>query len=168
MTQGNTFDRYEYVFAGIDPSLKGTGLVLIDENGSIIKEMVYKTDKECYMNNEQWILDVYDQIKFIINVPRLKFVNIEGLAFSSKSTTLHERIGLLFLIKTLLFKHDIPYKQIPPTSLKKWTTTDGFAEKWLMMAVAKCRWEIEFTDDNICDAFCLAQLAREEYENQIM
>jgi crossover junction endodeoxyribonuclease RuvC len=161
MTNEITFERYEYVFAGIDPSLKGTGIVLINENGSIIKQLVYKTDKECYMNNEQWILDVYEQVKFITNVPRLKSVYIEGLAYSSLSTTLHERIGLLFLIKTLLFKKDIKYKEIPPTSLKKWTTTDGHAEKWLMMAVAKCRWGIEFNDDNICDAFCLAQLARE-------
>ncbi len=158
------YEKDECIFIGIDPSLKATGLVIINENGNILEQFVYKTDAECYMNSEQWLLDIFDQIKFITTIPKLISVYIEGLAFFSKSPTLHERIGLLFLIKTYLFEKDINYKQIPPTSLKKWTTTDGFAEKWLMMAVAECRWGVHFTDDNICDAFCLAQLAREDYE----
>lgn len=153
------------IFVGIDISLTGNAVVLINKDGKIIHKLLVSTIKDLYINPEQRILDIFDQVKFISGIVNLRTIYIEGLSYMSVSPTLFERCGLLYMITTFLFRCNIFYKIVPPTSLKKWTTTDGFADKVLMMRVAKCKWGIEFTDDNICDAYCLAMLAREEYYN---
>ena len=152
-------------FMGIDPSLKGNAIVIIDEEGKIIKEILISTHKECYINDDQRLLDIMDEMYDYLLWMNEK-IYVEGLGFTAKSTTLFERQGLLFLITTTLFKLNKRYKIIPPTTLKKRTTTDGHADKKLMMRVAKCRWGIDFKDDNICDAYCLARMALEDYKNE--
>lgn len=159
--------RSERYFIGIDPSLTGNAVVIINQDGKIVKEHLICTDKECYINPEQRILDIFDQVKYITGVVRLTNVYVEGLAYTSNSATLFERCGLLYLITTHLLKNDINYSVIPPTQLKKWHTTDGHADKNFMMRVAKCKWGIEFEDDNICDAYCLAMLALDDWRNNI-
>ena len=149
-------------FCGIDPSLTGCGVVIIDKEGQIIKETLISTDAECYINVEQRLVDIIDQMYFIPQVVGLDNIYVEGLGFTANSTSLFERQGLFFLITTFLFTNDINYKVIPPTKLKKWTTTDGHADKNMMMKVANCRWGINFKNDNICDAYCLARMALED------
>ncbi len=161
------FKKLEKFFIGVDSSLTGNAVVIINDKGEIINENVISTNKECYINGAQRVLDVFDQMKYIVNVQRLEKIYIEDLAYSSNSTTLFERCGLLFLITTYLLRKDIYYSTIPPTELKKWHTTDGHADKALMMRVAKCKYGIDFKDDNICDAYCLAMLALEDYKNNV-
>lgn len=150
------------IFVGIDPSLKGNAVVIIDEQCIILKSILVNTHKECYINDDQRILDIFDQIQFIVALKNLKAVYVEGLSYMSVSQSLFERCGLLYLITTHLFRHDIKYRVVPPTTLKKFVTTDGHADKLFMMRVTKCRWGIDFKDDNLCDAYCLAQMAKEE------
>jgi len=159
--------KKEIFFCGIDPSLTANAIVLINQDGEIVEKKLISTDRDMYLCPEQRILDIFDQMKFIPNIVRLEAVYVEGLSFMSTSPTLFERCALLYMLTTHLFKKDIRYSVIPPTSLKKWHTTDGHADKDLMMKVAKCRWNIDFKDDNICDAYCLAMMALEDYKNGI-
>jgi crossover junction endodeoxyribonuclease RuvC len=161
------FKKLEKFFIGIDPSLTGNAIVIINDVGEIIHENLISTNKECYINPEQRILDIFDDMDYMFNVVRLQKVYIEGLAYSSNSATLFERAGLMYLIVTRLLKEDIDYSIIVPTMLKKWHTTDGHADKKFMMRVAKCKYGIDFQDDNICDAYCLAMLALEDYQNNV-
>ena len=151
-------------YVGIDPSLTGNAVVIIDEEGVIHESQLITTHKECYLNDEQRILDIFDQVKFVTQILRLKAIYVEGLSYMSVSRSLFERCGLLYLITTHLFRQDVRYKIIPPTSLKKFVTTDGHADKKFMMRVVKCRWGIDFQDDNLCDAYALAQMAKEEFK----
>jgi len=150
-------------FVGVDPSLTGNAIVIIDNKGKVHDKKLVSTHKECYICPEQRVLDVFNEVKYIGNVLHLEAIYIEGLSYMSVSPTLFERCGLLYLIITYLFEKDIPYKIIPPTSLKKFATTNGHADKKMMMRVAKCRWDVDFGDDNLCDAYCLARMAMEEY-----
>jgi len=167
IVKSEEWENLEKFFIGIDPSLKGNAVVIINDSGEIVKEHLVSTDKECYINSEQRVLDIFQQIEYISNAVRLESVYVEGLAYSSQSTTLFERCGLLYMITTHLMKHDINYSIIPPTQLKKWHTTDGHADKKMMMRVAKCKYNIDFQDDNICDAYCLAMLALEDWKNNV-
>jgi Holliday junction resolvasome RuvABC endonuclease subunit len=165
--KSDSWEGLEKHFIGIDPSLTGNAVVIIDDSREIIYEHLVSTNKECYINPEQRISDIFEQIEYMFSVVRLKTVYIEGLAYSSNSNTLFERCGLMYLIVTRLLKADINYSIIPPTFLKKWHTTDGHADKKFMMRVAKCKYGIDFKDDNICDAYCLALLALEDYNNNV-
>jgi len=165
--KSESWEKLEKHYIGIDPSLKGNAVVIINDSEEIVHEHLINTYKECYINPEQRILDIFEQIKYISNVIRLEKVYIEGLAYSSNSITLFERCGLMYLITTHLLKNNINYSIIAPTMLKKWHTTDGHADKKLMMRVAKCKYNIDFKDDNICDAYCLAIMALNDYKNNV-
>ena len=147
-------------FVGIDPSLNATGLVLIDAKGKIHEEKLIHTINENYLCIEQRLLDILNDIKISLLSVNLKAACIEGLSYFSISPTLYERCGLLYLITTFLFENDIPFKLIPPKSLKKWAVGNGNADKKIMMNQSGKRWGINFIDDNICDAFNLAQMSR--------
>lgn len=155
-------------YIGIDPSLCGNAVIIIDEQGCIIKDHLVKTDRDCYLNPEQRALDIFEQLSYIKDIEGLERVYIEGLSYSTKSVTLFERCGLLYLLTTSFLQNDVTYSVIPPPALKKWHTTYGFADKEFMMKVAKCKWGIEFSDDNICDAYCLAMMSLDDANNNII
>lgn len=146
-------------FVGIDPSLTATGISIISNTGELVDTKLIKTHNECYLNAEQRIIDIYNQFKFVSNIVGLKRVYVEGLSYMSNSPTLFERCGLLYLMLTYLFRCDINYEVIPPTTLKKFITTDGHADKLFIRKVIRCRWEYDFEDDNIADAYGLARMA---------
>jgi len=151
-------DREYYV--GIDPSLSATGLVMINERGEIVEQRLINTELENYLCIEQRLLDIMSSIIFLNGVMKLSYVYIEDLPYLSKGGAIFERAGLLYLITTFLFQNNIPYKLIKPTTLKKWSTGSGRADKADMMNEALTKYGIEFTDDNLCDAFFLSQMAR--------
>ncbi len=164
---GKNFKKLEKFFIGIDPSLRGNAVVIINDKGEIVKEHLISTNIECYIDGYQRVLDIFDQIKYISNVVRLERVYVEGLSYMSASPTLFERCGLLYMIITHLLTDEINYSIVPPTTLKKWHTTDGHADKKFMMRVAKCKYGIDFKDDNLCDAYCLAMLALDDFKNNV-
>lgn len=155
----------ERFYVGVDPSLTGFAIVIINQHGDIVNQTLLSTNVECYINIEQRLLDIYEQAKFIGNIFNMDMMYIEDLSHMAKSTSLWERVGLLYMIRTHLFKCNAPFQVKAPTALKKWHTTDGFADKALMMKVAKCKWGLDFDDDNICDAYCLARWALEDFKS---
>lgn len=156
----------EDFFVGIDLSLAGSGIVIINENGELVEQKLVVTYKDCYLSPEQRVMDIFDQTKFVVNITRLKFVCIEGLSYMSVSQTLFERCGLLYMILIHLLKHEIDYLLIPPKTLKKFVTTDGNADKVFIRRVIKCRWGYDFEDDNIADAYGLARMALERIKSK--
>jgi crossover junction endodeoxyribonuclease RuvC len=151
-------------FVGIDPSLVGTGIVMIDEDGEIVEQKLISTKPDNVI--ERRLLDIIDSLSFITKVPRLKKVYMEDLAYFSKSSRLFELAGLHFLIRIFFFESNIQIKIIPPKTLKKFVTNNGNAKKNLMLLQCFKRWGKSFDDDNICDAYCLARLALEEFKHE--
>jgi Holliday junction resolvasome RuvABC endonuclease subunit len=58
-------------------------------------------------------------------------------------------------VRTGLIEAGIPYATFPPTSLKKYATGSGTADKTAMALAAFKRGGVEFKDDNQCDAWWL-------------
>jgi len=148
----------EKFYVGLDLSLIGTGIVIINNCGDIINQTLLNVKSEWYECMEQHINDVFDQCKFIANIVRLQNVAIEGLSYMSVGRTVHERTALHHMIRCYLYKKEIPFEIVPPKTLKKWATGNGNSDKKQMMANALERWGINFTDDNLCDAYCLAKM----------
>lgn len=151
-------------FVGIDPSLVGTGVVMIDEDGEIVEQKLISTTPD--IPTEQRLLDILKSLSFIKKVPRLQKVYMEDLAYFSKSSRLFELAGLHFMIRTEFFINNIQMKIIPPKTLKKFVTNNGNAKKNLMLLQCFKRWGESFEDDNVCDAYCLARLALEEFKDE--
>jgi len=158
------------IFMGIDPSLTGTGIAILDsglENKSYLAEhylIKTKSSDEIEARYDQ----IMKKISSLTDGKDIQYIYIEGLSFGSKGAAVTELAGLHYIIRYYLYKMGISFKEIPPTTLKKYITGSGKAQKNLMLLNIYKKWGIEFTDDNTADAYSLARYALEEnttYDN---
>lgn len=85
-------------------------------------------------------------------------VGIEGAQFAtSKDTSAHRRAGLWWRTVDLIFAAGVPVIEVPPSTVKKWGTGKGNANKDMMVATAARRWE-QVTQNDEADAAHLADL----------
>jgi Holliday junction resolvasome RuvABC endonuclease subunit len=85
---------------------------------------------------------------------------IEHFAMNAKGRIcdLAELIGMIKMTLIMRFDFDVIY-EVPPTTLKKFTTGHGFADKAQMAEAIERDYGKKFPDDNQVDAFALACLA---------
>lgn len=157
------------LYLGLDQSYTSSGYCMIDENQEIVDFGTFTSLKG---------LDVYDRAQQITNFiidkiiehGGVEVINLEGLAFGMRGNATRDLAGLLFTIITTIRTRteNIECNVIAPTSLKKFATGSGKADKTAMVAavppeILKC-----FTDKNykkttglrdIVDAYWLAKMA---------
>jgi len=155
----------ENQFIGIDLSLNGTGLIIIDNEAKIInKKLISSSPKD---NIEDRFLYIISELEFILNIVHLRKINIEGLSYQSTSSNLAQLAGLHFIIRTELRKKLLNYKDkveiIPPGVLKKFVTGKGNCKKNLILLHVFKKFGETFDDDNLADAYSLARLALDGY-----
>lgn len=146
---------------GLDISLSATGWALIEPSGHLLAMGTIKSKPNTDRFNR------FDSIlATIIKVSSLKTIQlavIEGYSFSSfgKVFDIAELSGI---IKYEFWKNKIHFIEVPPSTLKKFVTGKGNSDKNIMMQKAFKQWGVEFSDDNACDAFCLAKYGHANYE----
>jgi len=156
--------KKEAMFVGIDHSLTGTGVVVIDQDGCILEQKLIKTTNDEI--EEKRMTYIIDELSFIPKIVRLKRVYIEGPSFMSTGQAVLQMGALHYLIRIFLYRKKVKYKIIAPGTLKKFTTGSGAAKKEQMLLHIFKRWGIEFKDNNTADAYCLARFALEDYNNE--
>ena len=86
-----------------------------------------------------------------------KLVIIEGYAFGRQVGRFFDIGELGGIVKSYLYKNEIPYLIMSPLSLKKWITGSARGDKsQIIMRIFK-KYKIEFDDNNKADAFVLAR-----------
>jgi crossover junction endodeoxyribonuclease RuvC len=145
-------------YIGIDPSITSTAVVVLDEEGNILDQKLIKTKPEKFTCYEERICHILKEISFIKDSTS-EMVYLEGISYSSKGQSTFELAGLNFFVRMLLYQNNIKYKCIAPTSVKKFITGNGQCQKNLMLLKVYKKFGIEFTDDNLCDAYSLARFA---------
>ena len=140
--------------AAFDLSLTGTGVAI--SNGSVSTVSTLKPPKTAKdgMPRLHWILD---QLKQTVIIVTPKLVVMEDLAFAAHDRE-HQRAGLAYLVRYFLWSAKIPYILVAPTSLKKFVTGSGKAEKSMMLMDVYKRWGIEAKNDNEADAYALLRI----------
>jgi crossover junction endodeoxyribonuclease RuvC len=83
---------------------------------------------------------------------------IEGFGFASQSGFLLGGIG--WGIRMELYRRGIPYQEVSPNGLKKFTGAGGTASKAEVAVETFKRWGFQCKSDNVTDAYVLAQIAR--------
>lgn len=89
-----------------------------------------------------------------------QLVVIEDFSFASRGRAVFDIGGLGWLVRYKLGGASVPYQLIAPTAVKKFTTGKGNAEKSLMLKEVYKRWDKDFSDDNVADAYALARIGR--------
>ncbi len=140
---------------GLDLSLTATGIVALNE-GEIVKQNVISYPK--LKGWKRMNLIVGDITEFLEEVnPEL--VCVEGYAFGAKFN--REKLGELggIIRFNCLYLGCISYIDISPPSLKKFATGKGNCKKEIVMMKVLKEYNIEFENNNLCDAFVLAKIA---------
>jgi len=71
--------------------------------------------------------------------------------------------ALHFYLRIRLYNEMKSYIITTPTTLKKFITGKGNAKKELMLLKVYKKWGKEFDNNNICDAYSLAEYAKQQY-----
>lgn len=146
---------------GLDLSLTGTGLVIL-EDGKIVKQQLIKskptpdgTPKDEVKRILQIVKDIEEGFKGNV----IDIAVIEGLAFMVRNATALVQLSALnYMTRAMLMTHDIPFVIVAPTSLKKFIASNGAAKKDAMLLETFKRYGVTILDDNVCDAYGLAQV----------
>lgn len=157
--------KNEAVFVGIDPSLTGTGLIVLDQNACIMEEkLIQTTNKDV---DEARFVKIMKALDFIKNIIRLECVYVEGPAYGSRGNAALQLGALHYLIRIFLYKNSLPYKIIAPKSLKLFHTGRGDTKKSEIVKIVNERYGTKFNNHNLSDAYGLARMALEDYKDEL-
>jgi len=151
-------------FVGLDLSYVATGLIVLDSNGVILEQKLISTKSE--NDTEDRIIQIMDEILFIPNIMGLANICIEGPSYASRGNQILQMGALNFYVRIFLRRKNVKYRVIAPPTLKKWVAGSGRAAKEMMLLHVYKRWGVEFKDNNLADAYGLARIAMEDYENE--
>lgn len=145
------------IVAGIDPSLRRTGLALVE--GGVVATSLVKTEPVVGLDA------IDDQIVYILGcvvkfVPRGSLVVIEGMYVPRGGHTagdVIERAGLFHHIVTQMRRRDCVVAKVWPKQRAKYATGDGAADKKTVRSAMRERFPgVSIPDDNVADAVALA------------
>lgn len=141
---------------GVDTSTK-TGYVILDDAGDVVNVGVlsHKPESNRFARFHKYVREIAD----LVDAYGVDLVVIEGYSFAGKfNNSLQYELGAC--IRMRLFEEEIPFVEVPPTSLKKFVTGKGNCKKDLMLLNVYKRWDFDTDDDNEADAYGLAQFGR--------
>lgn len=148
-------------FLGIDPSATSSGLALIDPYGTIVFTKTIKTKSRRLGDRLAFIRDTF-VAEIIHYLPLIKYAVIEAPAYDKpQQADLLGQVRGIFLL--LCYDRNIPILLASPTSVKKFATGTGSAEKEAMVKSAQSQWpnwEGSAKKDDEADALWMAEIAR--------
>ncbi|MFA6325323.1 MAG: hypothetical protein WCX46_03820 [Candidatus Paceibacterota bacterium] len=155
-------------FCGLDLSLTGTGIAVLNDNGKIIATDLIKSKKtgDTPLSELKRILDIRNRIFdsiYKLNIDTtdsdIIYFAIEGLAFLAKGTSLVQLSALNYFIREAIILDDCQFIIVAPTSLKRFATGKGNSEKDHIILEAYKKYGVDNIDNNIADAIFLANIA---------
>lgn len=140
------------MIVGLDLSLTGTGIASAIPFGEpFVRTLDPRTRRG------------YERISFIRDsvlqaTKESSLVVIEDLSFGSNDPSAQERAGLSYLIRYALWRQNVGFVMVAPTSLKKFVTSSGAAKKENMILEVFKRWGFSAKDNNQADAYGLMRI----------
>jgi Holliday junction resolvasome RuvABC endonuclease subunit len=145
--------------SGLDLSMTGTGVTYSAHEGVPRSVLIKPRELRDRRLNEiaSRILELVDGSELVL---------IEGFLNHSHSAGI---TGMVHgAVRLELIRAGVMYATLPPTSLKKFATGRGGANKTDMAVAAFKRGDVEFRDDNQCDAWWLWVAANEHLAQPVI
>lgn len=152
------------MYLGIDQSLRSSGVAVVSES----KESVYLGRiLPGKLTGVQRLAAVRTAIRDVLAAaPLVKFAALEGYAYDVGAGRVFELGEVGAVVKLALHDAGVPFIVVPPASLKQFVADHGQAKKEQMRQAVLKKWGQDVVQDDECDAFGLAQLARSFHLNQ--
>ncbi len=146
---------------GLDLSLSATGMCALFEGGDRDTKLL-KTDKKIFTKkglsrHDRMVFIAKEVSDFVREYNVMGSIMVEGYSMGSKGGRAFDiaEMTMLVIMNLLTDGHEVV--KVPPTTLKMFAAGKGSASKQVMLLQTFKRWGEEFSDDNLCDAYCLAQ-----------
>ena len=141
----------------IDQSLTESGYWINDEENGLIKT----SSKE---KKENRLKKIRDEV-FSLLESKPDVVVMEDYSYGASNTKFTFTAGEVGgTIKLVVRDVEIPMIIVTPTLLKKFISGKGVSKKEQMLMYCLKKYDREFTNNNLCDAFCLNQFIKEYYQ----
>lgn len=140
---------------GIDPSTR-TGIAVFETCG--FSELFLRhTAREITSRKKGFrrSIEVADRVSQVLDEFIPKYVFIEGYVSTSYGTNINAT-EIAVLIRANLVSKGIPYLEVAPTTLKKYTSGTGKATKEQMIQAVSDHCQVTTRSDNIADSVGLA------------
>ena len=147
---------------GIDQSLTGTGIVVLNEGYQIVYNQLIVTKPKDFDLEIKRLVFIKNSIEKICIDHNVDQGFMEGFAYGSKGQAIFQIAGLGYLIRELFHDKNLPLTIITPGELKKYATGKGNCHKDLVLLGVYKKFGVEFDDDNICDAYVLARMGMDK------
>lgn len=140
---------------GIDPSLSRTSLVFRADDATAVARI--ETAPSAFASSPARLDAMHTLLVQHLRTHKPELAVIEGYAFAVKFVA-HSALEWAGLLRLTLWREGVPYIEIPPMTLKKYTTGSGKAEKSMMLRDVYRRWGFIAEHNDDADAFALSQL----------
>ena len=142
---------------GLDLSYSGTGVVILGDAEPRTYEFAAG---KAHLPVHERVIDLWKQLKRVLPSPEDYDVHIiiEGAAYGAEFNAfiLGELNGG---IKTLLFTEGFKYELAQPTTVKKYATGAGNAQKTFVAGCVAKKWGFVHSSNNVTDAYVMAKIA---------
>lgn len=144
-------------FLGIDQAAINTGFVLL-ERGTNVPVVQRLINTKGYDGGYR-LQFLFSSIRDAIGGRKVSAAALEGYSMDSvhRAMDLGEIGGI---VRLALVQENITYLVVPPSSLKKYVTGRGDADKDKMMDAVARKWGVTIPQNDVADAYGLAHLAR--------
>ncbi len=152
---------------GLDLSLTGSGIVLLEDGKIKIKQLIKsKPSGKKPIDELKRLLKIENEIRQIMIEEEPSLAVIEGMAYmASNTTSLVQLAGLNYIIRKMLHEHGIKFIVVAPTTLKKFSTSKGNCQKDLILLEVYKKYGEEFEENNQCDAYVLAKIGEVAFKD---
>jgi len=161
-------------YMGIDPSLTGTGVVVLNEEGRLLEAHTFSALLPKKKKGEKWSAAVIrgfllgrclgllqEIVNVVLRVQPALVVQEDLVSFGSNMRGAKDLAYLSGLIEDRLDGCQVKLQLVTPTDLKKFVTQKAKVDKSAMRLRTFQRWGVEFEDDNQTDAYGLARYGLE-------
>jgi crossover junction endodeoxyribonuclease RuvC len=143
---------------GIDASLTGTGVAVIDNGKMKNHERI-----ESKQTGVRRLIEIESRLKYIIDSQLLvntktDMVVIEEYAWGAKGRATYQIGELGGVIRRMLHHQMVRWIEVNPSHVKKFAAGSGNAKKEQVLMQVYKRWGIEFATSDEADAFVLAKI----------
>jgi Holliday junction resolvasome RuvABC endonuclease subunit len=150
------------MYLGLDQSLRSSGVAVVSGKGEVIYLGLIPTGA---LRGVQRLAAIRNALRDVLGAePDIKYAALEGYSIESvnRPFDLGELGGV---VRLALHDAGVPFLVVPPKSLKLFVASDGAADKEKMRKAVLKKWGQDIEQDDECDAFGLAQLARSFHLN---
>lgn len=140
---------------GIDPSITGTGLVVVNAAGAVVHNQAAGSIPEPGLTLMARYRIVVDAVAAAVTKHKPSLVVMEGPALGMNNQGTFDLWGLLAVIRWEL-RHSLPFDSLilpTPPELRKWSTGKGNTPKEQMRLLVYKKWGVELPTVDEIEAF---------------